>query len=270
MSRRILAKILLFLVIMVCGLFCLQSSWAQGTIDRKIASQFFAQANSDYKAAKFNTAIENYEKIIGLGLENGNLYYNLGNSYFKAGKPGKAIFYYEKAKLFIPNDSDLKSNYDYVLSGLNVGPQYFGNWFAKVTYRLFEGLTVNALTILLWAIYIILIIIFTLKLFSSRLQKIARPLIFILLASFILSAIALDQKIVYLNKAAIIIGKEADVKFEPFESATTYFKLVEGSKVEVIEKAENWYKIKRPDGKIGWVDKASVGLVAVNLPIDKI
>jgi tetratricopeptide (TPR) repeat protein len=270
MSKRILTKILAFLIIMVCGLSFLSSSWAQGTADLQTASQLFDQANSDYKEAKFSAAIENYEKIISLGLENGNLYYNLGNSYFKAGKSGKAVFNYEKAKLFIPNDSDLKSNYDYVLSGLNLGPQYFGNWFAKAIYRLSEELTVNALTILLWAIYIILIIILTLKLFFSRLQRFLRPFIFILFSLFILSAIALDRKIAYLNKIAIIIGKEADAKFEPLESATTYFKLVEGSKIEVIGKAENWYKIKRPDGKIGWVDKTTVGLITANLPIDKI
>ena len=174
------------LIKMVSGLFCLSSSWAQGTMDSQTAKQSFYQANSDYKEGKYGVAIENYVKIINSGLENGNLYYNLGNSYFKEGKLGKAIFSYEKAKFFIPNDSDLKSNYDYVLSALNLGPQYFGNWFEKLTYRLFEGLTVNTLTILLSVIYIILIVLFILELFFSWLKKITRPFIFILVSLFIL------------------------------------------------------------------------------------
>ena len=57
-----------------------------------------------------------YEAIIREGAENGVIYFNIANSYFKSGELGKAILNYERAKRFIPRDSDLKFNENYALS----------------------------------------------------------------------------------------------------------------------------------------------------------
>lgn len=259
MNRRILAKLIMFFLFSV-AIFNPRSSLAQGA-GITAANQLFYQANSAYKDGKYEAAIDDYEKAVSLGLESGNIYYNLGNSYFKRGKIGKAILSYERAKRFIPDDSDLKSNYDYVKSLLNLGPQLFGNWLERSADRLFDRVTINFLTILLSVIYIILIVALLSNLFLSGLKKLTKPIIFILVSIFILAAVSLRSKIIYFSTGAIVISKQADVKFEPLESATTYFKLTEGSIVEMLERAENWYKIKRPDGKMGWVDKAELGLI---------
>jgi len=260
MNKRIFALLSAFLFIAFAGFFCLRSSLAQGP-EETTAYQLFYQANAAYKEGKYDAAIENYEKLIGLGLENGSVYYNLGNSYFKKGEPGEAILNYERAKFFIPNDSDLKANQDYVLSLLNLEPQSPGNSLEKVINRLFEGATVNFLTIFLSVIYILLMGALILNLFLSEFKKFIQPLVFILSALIMLSAISLRSKIIYYNKGAIVISKVADVKFEPLESGTTYFKLAEGSQAKIMEKTESWYKIKRPDGKAGWVNKAALGRI---------
>ena len=259
MSKRILAKLVGFSLLFSLLIFNLRSSFAQET-GLTTVNQFFYQGNSAYKEAKYEAAIDNYEKVVSLGVESGNLYYNLGNSYFKKGELGKAVLNYEKALFFIPTDSDLKSNYEYVLSSLNLGSQSFGNRFEKFANRLFEETTVNFLTIILSVIYIIAILTLICNLFFDWAKRSSRILFLILIALFVLSAVSLSSKITYLNKGAIVISKEADVKFEPLEGATTYFKLTEGSKVEILEKAD-WYKIKRFDGKIGWIDKGELGLI---------
>lgn len=260
MSKRILVKLAWFSLLFGVAIFNPRNSFAQeaGLVT---ASQFFYQGNSAYKEGKFGAAIDNYEKVLSLGLESGNLYYNLGNSYFKKGELGKAVLNYEKSLFLIPNDSDLKSNHEYVLSSLNLGSQSFGNWIEKLACILFEDATVNFLTIFLSAIYIIAILALICNLFFEGTKRSVKILFLILIALFVLSAVSLGNKITYLNKGAIVISKEADAKFEPIEGATTYFKLTEGSKVEILEKAENWYRIKRPDGKIGWIDKRELGLI---------
>ncbi|MCX5698424.1 MAG: SH3 domain-containing protein [Candidatus Omnitrophica bacterium] len=244
--------------------FSLRGSFAQGTGVTEV-NRFFYQGNSDYKEAKYDAAIDNYAKVLNLGLQSGNLYYNLGNSYFKKKELGKTVLNYEKALFFNPNDSDLKSNYEYAVSFLNLDSQSFGNWFEKFANRLFQGATINFLTIFLSVIYIIAFLALIFNLFFNRAKKNIKILFFVLIVLFVLSVVSLSSKITYLNKGAIVISKEADVKFEPLEKATTYFKLTEGNKVEILEKAENWYKIKRPDGKIGWIDKKELGLI-LDLP----
>ncbi len=249
----------IILAITIFGIFFLSSSLAQEAANTPGA--LFYQANINYQEAKYDAAIKNYEKIINSGLESGNIYYNLGNSYFKKGELGLAVLNYERARVLIPNDSDLSSNYDYVLHTLNLEPQLFGNWLERTVYALFQAQTIDSLTILLSFIYIVLIVLFILNLFFGRLRAYSGWIICVLVILFILSAYALNKRIDYLDKGAIVISKEADVKFEPLENATTYFKVSEGSKVEVVEKAEGWYKVKRFDNKLGWINKEALAKI---------
>ncbi len=253
-------SIFVFSLLFFVAIFNPHSSFAQGA-GPTTANQLFYQGNSAYKDGKYKEAIDNYEKVVSSGLESGNLYYNLGNSYFKNGELGKAVLNYERALFFIPNDSDLKSNYEYILSSLNLGPQSFENWVEKLANRLFEGTTVDFLAILLLVIYIIAILILICYLFFDAVKGSVKILLLVLLALFVFSAVSLCSKTTYFNKGAIVISKEADIQFEPIERATIYFKLTEGNKVEILEKTEDWYKIKRVDGKISWIDKRKLGLI---------
>ncbi|MCX5668533.1 MAG: tetratricopeptide repeat protein [Candidatus Omnitrophica bacterium] len=260
MNKPRLVKLSGFCLVCLAVVFILRSSFAQETGVTEI-NRLFYQGNSDYKEAKFEAAIDNYAKILNLGLENGSLYYNLGNSYFKKGDLGRAVLSYERALILIPNDSDLKSNQEYVLSLLNLGPQSFENWLEKAANKLFGDVSINFLTVLLSFIYILAFLALVSSLFFAGAKKGIKFFLLGLAAVFIISVISLNSKITYLNKGGVVISKEADVKFEPLEGATTYFKLTEGSKVEVLDKTENWYKIKRPDGKIGWINKGELGLM---------
>ena len=264
MNKLKLIKLFSFCLVCLAVVFSLGDSFAQGTGEVEV-NKLFYQGNSDYKEAKFEAAIDNYTKIIYLGLESGNLYYNLGNSYFKKGDLGRAVLNYERALVFIPNDSDLKSNHEYVLSLLNLGQQSFENWLKRTVNKLFVDVSVNFLTVFLSLIYILALLVLISSLFFAGGKRGIRILLLGLVGVFIISIISLNSKIAYLSKGAVVVSKEAIVKFEPLEAATTYFKLSEGSKVELLDKTENWYKIKRPDGKIGWIAKGELGVI-LDLP----
>lgn len=260
MNKPRLVKSSGFCLVWLAVVFNLSSSFAQGTGAAE-GNRLFYQGNSDYKEAKFEAAIDNYTKILNLGLESGSLYYNLGNSYFKKGELGKAVLNYERALILTPNDGDLKSNYEYVLSLLNLGAQSFENWPEKVADKLFHDVTVNFLTVLLSFIYILALLALISSLILVKAKRGIKIYLLALSAVFIISVISLNSKIAYLSKGAVVISKEAYIKFEPLERATTYFKLTEGSKVEALDKTEKWYKIKRPDGKIGWIGKGELDLI---------
>lgn len=259
MNKRVLIKLLGFGLLFFIAILSPPDCFAKEA-GVSAANQLFYQGNSAYKEGKYDIAAENYEKIVNLGVESGNLYYNLGNSFFKKGELGKAVLNYEKATLFIPNDSDLKSNYEYCLHLLNLSSELFGNQLEKLTNRLFGEVKINFLTILSSVIYILVIVVLVCNLFFPGLKRRSRIILPMLALLFILLAVSLSSKITYFNHGAVVISKEAEVKFEPLEGATTYFKLSEGNKVEIIEKSGNWYKIKRPDGRIGWVNKSNLEL----------
>ncbi|MBF0217875.1 MAG: SH3 domain-containing protein [Candidatus Omnitrophica bacterium] len=60
---------------------------------------------------------------------------------------------------------------------------------------------------------------------------------------------------------AIITGEETESYYGPFDSATAFFKLHRGMTVEVIQKSQGWYKIRRGDGKVGWVKSGELEVI---------
>jgi len=70
----------------------------------------FVSANNLYKTNDFEAAIENYKKIESQDLVSAELYYNLGNCYYKLNKVGPSIYYYEKALKLNPLNEDVKKN----------------------------------------------------------------------------------------------------------------------------------------------------------------
>lgn len=76
-------------------------------------SQLFDLANQAYEADDIERAVAYYRAIEERGLVNGHLYFNMGNAYFRMGDFGRAILYYEKARVLHPRDRDLLHNLAY-------------------------------------------------------------------------------------------------------------------------------------------------------------
>ena len=76
----------------------------------------FFRANTLYTQGQYAEAVEAYEAVLQSGLASGNVYFNLGNAYFKAGQVGRAILSYERARRFLPSDPDLAANLGFARS----------------------------------------------------------------------------------------------------------------------------------------------------------
>jgi len=227
---------------------------------RQIKTNFY-QANSYYAKGKYGKAIDEYEQILSQGVESGNIYYNLGNSYFKKGELGKAILNYEKAKRFIPRDSDLRSNYEYAQSLVKTTvPAERKGWFVRLIDRVFGLFTVNGLTIFLSIIYVVFLSVIAGGFYISLLRKYRIALTGMLLVIFMLTSFALKKKVFLIGREAVVTAEKTDVKFEPFDRATTHFTLYQGMKVGALSESGLWEKVKRSDGKIGWVKKDKIAV----------
>lgn len=253
--RFIWMYIILFMV------FAIPPSFAQEERVRD-PNYIFYKANTFYEEAKYDDAIREYGKLIDQGYEGGNLYYNIGNCYFKKGEPGRAILNYERAKRFIPHDSDLKSNYEYARSLIeDKMPEMKTRW----PFRLLKGFsgyfTMDGLTLFSSILYIAAICILIIRIFFKAIKRYVIYLISIIILIFILTIVSLGVKINNIDKEAIIVTESIDSRFEPFERATIHFILYEGTKVYVLKSKDDWYKIKRMDGKVGWVKRSALELI---------
>ena len=81
-----------------------------------VANDLFIQGNQFIFDEKYIDAVQSFESILELGYENSDIYYNLGNSYFRIGDIGNSIWAYEKALELSPRDSDINFNIKYLRS----------------------------------------------------------------------------------------------------------------------------------------------------------
>ena len=81
-----------------------QTFWAQTAFDK---------GNSLYQKGNYQEAITVYESVIKSGQQSGELYFNLGNGYYRLNKVAPAIFNFEKALLINPNDTEIQNNLDF-------------------------------------------------------------------------------------------------------------------------------------------------------------
>ncbi len=231
-------------------------------LSRQSLETIFLKANIDYEEGDYEAAISQYNRIAAEGCASGNLYYNLGNAYFKKGELGKAILNYARAKQLIPRDRDLGSNYQYAKTLVkmhSLSPPRI--WIGRVLDNFYSQFTVDGLTLLLCFIYGLLVVGvglgITLKV--SRIKFAGTVLILILFCGVSLSY--LYGRIKILDKAAVVIQKKTEAKFEPFDRAAVHFTLYEGAEVEAITSNGQWYKVKRADNKAGWVKKTDLELI---------
>ncbi|HNV23468.1 MAG TPA: tetratricopeptide repeat protein [Candidatus Omnitrophota bacterium] len=216
----------------------------------------FNQANNFYKEAQYKKAIELYEEILKQGKISGPLYYNLGNAYFKDGQLGRAVVSYQRARQWMPRDSDLKANEQYVEAFIKNNPQGVDRFFvARLSFRYFDAWTLDELAKLNVILYFLALIIFLAGFYLKKKELTFFSLI--LGCLFVFHSYAFIERKQSQENAAVII-QSIEAKFEPMESATTHFSLSEGVKVKILEQEGFWSKIERRDGKKGWVPKSSL------------
>lgn len=224
-------------------------------------SQLFYAGNSYYEKRDYAKAIEEYTRIIDMGLESGSLYYNIGNCFLKLGKIGNAVLFYERAKRLMPQDSDLRSNLAYARSLVgDSGQASARNLAARIVWRPFRYFNLNAVAASCVIFYLILILTQIVFLLKPHLKRRFRILIFTVLILFLFNLAAFGLRY-YREKiltSGVVVQKEAECKYEPIDKSTTYYNLQEGSDVFILKTRNGWRQIRRPDGKIGWVKKEAV------------
>src|SRR5438128_179895 len=73
-------------------------------------AETYKAANALYKAGSYEEAAASYEKILAQGYRTADVYYNLGNCFYKLKENGKAILNYERARKLAPDDEDIAHN----------------------------------------------------------------------------------------------------------------------------------------------------------------
>ncbi|OFY50892.1 MAG: hypothetical protein A2Y87_10650 [Bacteroidetes bacterium RBG_13_46_8] len=235
-------------------------SFAEG-MDRY--DSLVALANKYYQDNNFGQAAEVYLQVIESGIHTPELFYNLGNAYYKNRNLGYAILYYEKAKLLAPGDDDINRNLAIanarIVDKIDVIPDFF---IKRWIFRFVNLLSSNTWAVLSLIFFAVMLALFLLYFFSG-IRWLKRAGFYSAVALLLLSLLAFwcsqrRAETITGNAAAIVVEPSVAIKSSPDTEGNNVFVLHEGTRVMMIDSIENWKEIKLTDGNKGWVERKAI------------
>lgn len=220
-----------------------------------------AAAGQLYTGTKYQDCIRKYQYVLARGFESAEVYYNLGNAFYKSGNATYAILNYERAKKLAPNDDDIQYNLELARTQVvdNIvplsGPGLIRWWWESAS-----AVPINIWGILSITTFFMFLALFGLFLLSGTF-RVKRLSFWISVAAISVSAITfaigenLQSNLVNHN-TAVITDRSVRVKASPSETGTELFIVHEGVSVRVTDQIGEWLYISLPDGNKGWVKEA--------------
>ena len=232
-----------------------------GTARSTGQTRSYLKAIEQYRQRNFAQAAASFQTIVDNGVQNGKLYYDLGNAYLKQGLLGHAILWYERALLMIPDDPDLRFNHDFAVS---LTKDRIEKNSPSLWRILFFWNHLLSPEVIRWLAIIINLAFWSLLLVRTLLKKKSLKVPSFILLLVLLGLAATAATNYYLrstDSAAVILVDEAPVRSGLSDQATELFVLHAGTRVRVEREMNGFYRIHFTEGKIGWLPKASVGVI---------
>ena len=226
--------------------------------------QKFDLAIELYKNSRFEEAANLLEELKDSNLVSSNLYFNLGNCYYRLEQTGLAILNYEKAAKLNPKDADVQFNLEHANKKLvdkTDAKAEFVSTFGNANYSTLNSFLngLNYFAVILFLIGLVMSILFFIQR-KNKSKVLFRGSIVSLILGVVLSlSVYLLLDLIKTPNEAIVLNKSVYVKTEPNSASKDLFILHEGTKVRLENASNEYVKITLADGKSGWCLQSELG-----------
>lgn len=220
-------------------------------------------ADVEYAKGNYQQAIKDYQEILKTGVSS-EIYYNLGNAYYRTDNITQALLAYERALQLSPGDNDIRFNLQYARSKTidKITPEtemFFVTWYnSLVNFTSVDRWANTAIVSIEMALLLILVFLFAPQMWARK-SGFYGSAVFLLLFAFA-NLFAFQQKHELETKqGAIVIAPTVNVKKTPAASGTDVFVIHEGTRVDITDRGmKQWRGIKLADGREGWLKTSQI------------
>ena len=220
-------------------------------------------ADDEYAKGNYQQAIKDYQEILKAGVSS-EIYYNLGNAYYRTDNITQALLAYERALQLSPGDNDIRFNLQYARSKTidKITPEtemFFVTWYnSLVNFTSVDRWANTAIVSIVMALLLILVFLFAPQMWARK-SGFYGSAVFLLLFAFA-NLFAFQQKHELETKqGAIVIAPTVNVKKTPAASGTDVFVIHEGTRVDITDRGmKQWRGVKLADGREGWLKTSQI------------
>lgn len=215
-------------------------------------------ADDEYKKGNYVQAIRDYEELLKKG-PSVELYYNLGNAYYRVDNITRAVLNYERALKLSPGDEDIRFNLQMARSKTidKITPKsemFFVTWYKSlVNITSVDGWAKTAMFSLAVALVLVLCYLFGRKLIIRKAGfygAVAFMVLFVLSNVFAYA----QMQILTQRSGAVVVSPSAALRKTPVPNSEYNSIIHEGSRVEIVDDTmTDWKLVELEDGREGWM-----------------
>jgi hypothetical protein len=233
-------------IVLCCAVLC---SLTVSIVAAEPSTQF-AKANQEYAAGEFKAAIADYEELVRSGQDTPNVFYNLGNAYFRQKNFGHAILNYERALTLDPHHPEAQANLRVARDearALELIPNRWERLFSVANENQYAVTAVIAFWIGLFSIAVFM--------FGSRRSRSAVALSILSLSIFAIAVVATYQLSHGKNGRglAIVTGDKVEARLATADNANRVLTLPAGSEIKIVSQRGDWIYAALPNNLRGWM-----------------
>lgn len=219
----------------------------------------FEKANESYRNGQFAQAADMYEGLSEAHPANPAFYFNLGNALYRQGKIGLSLLAYERALVRDPRNNDIRANLKYVRGSLEYVVEDKRNWYIKTGEVVLNFVAEREVYVL----FLLTLAMFLATWLTARYKRMGQPwgwrrkvlLVFMVVLGFLAAMKTVQMHII---RDAVVVVKQAEVRYGPSIEDQVAFRLGEGLKVYVIDSRKTWSRVWLVNGTSGWMQNAQI------------
>jgi tetratricopeptide (TPR) repeat protein len=220
--------------------------------------ELFDAANLLYEQGEYQKAVEKYEALLGTNQVSAAVLFNIGNSWFKSGRIGRAIAAYRKAQRLSPRDPDVRANLQFARNQVQ-GPK----WTATLLEKWLGRATLNEWTLLATGAFWLLFILLIMGHWRPGLARSFRWLLWVGALGTVVfglcTAAAFQAR--RAHGLAVVIAPGVIVRHGPLEESSTAFTAQDGAELRLLDRKDGWLLVSDGKKNVGWVRQEQVLLL---------